>query len=75
MPHVVNLGSGWSTRTTPVIPYGSRRDRHAAIGAGFIGLEPFRDLVRHPLLAGVPFVAETPKAGQAGDVALLKQLR
>ena len=56
-------------------PCGSRRDRHAAIGAGFIGAEPFRDLLRHPLLAGVPFVVETPKAGQAGDVALLKQLR
>jgi deoxyribonuclease-4 len=56
-------------------PCGSRRDRHAAIGAGFIGLEPFRALLHHPLLAGAPFVVETPKPGQAGDVATLKQLR
>lgn len=56
-------------------PCGSRRDRHAAIGAGFIGLEPFRALLRHPLLAAAPFVVETPKAGQPGDVAALKRLR
>ena len=56
-------------------PCGSRRDRHAAIGAGFIGLEPFRALLHHPLLAAAAFVVETPKAGQAGDVAALKQLR
>jgi deoxyribonuclease-4 len=56
-------------------PCGSRRDRHAAIGAGLIGLGPFGELVRHPLLADVPFVAETPKASQEGDVAALRRLR
>ncbi len=56
-------------------PCGSRRDRHAAIGAGLIGLEPFRELLQHPLLASVPFVVETPKAGHASDVATLKRLR
>jgi deoxyribonuclease-4 len=56
-------------------PCGSRRDRHAPIGAGLIGLEPFRELLHHPLLAAVPFVVETPKAGHARDVATLKQLR
>jgi deoxyribonuclease-4 len=56
-------------------PCGSRRDRHAAIGTGLIGLGPFGELVRHPLLADVPFVAETPKASQEGDVAALRQLR
>jgi deoxyribonuclease IV len=56
---------------------GSRRDRHAAIGTGAIGSEPFRDLLAHPALAGVPFVAETPggKAAHARDIALLKELR
>ena len=47
----------------------------AAIGTGLIGLGPFGELVRHPLLADVPFVAETPKASQEGDVAALRQLR
>jgi deoxyribonuclease-4 len=56
-------------------PCGSRRDRHAAIGTGFIGLEPFRTLLHHRLLASAAFVVETPKAGQAADVAALKRLR
>jgi deoxyribonuclease-4 len=56
---------------------GSRRDRHEAIGKGAMGTEPFRSLLAHPLLAGVPFVAETPggKDGHARDVAVLKDLR
>ena len=60
-----------------VLPCGSRRDRHAAIGTGAIGTEPFRELIAHPALAGVPFVAETPggKAAHARDIALLKELR
>lgn len=56
-------------------PCGSRKDRHAPIGAGLIGLEPFRELLHHPMLASVPFVVETPKAGHARDVATLKELR
>ncbi len=58
-------------------PCGSRRDRHENIGAGHIGTEPFRELLRHPLTAGVPFIVETPghAAAQARDVATLKSLR
>ncbi len=56
---------------------GSRRDRHEAIGKGAIGVEPFRELLASPLLAGVPFVAETPGGGQAHarDIAVLQDLR
>jgi deoxyribonuclease IV len=56
---------------------GSRRDRHASIGAGQIGAAPFGELLRHPALAGVPFVVETPGGEQAhaADVATLKALR
>jgi deoxyribonuclease-4 len=56
---------------------GSRKDRHEAIGKGAIGTEPFRTLLAHPLLSGVPFVAETPggKEGHARDIVLLKDLR
>ncbi|HWG03354.1 MAG TPA: deoxyribonuclease IV [Trebonia sp.] len=59
------------------LPRGSCRDRHEAIGKGAIGVEPFRSLLAHPLLADVPFVVETPggKAGHARDIALLKELR
>jgi deoxyribonuclease IV len=60
-----------------VLGCGSRRDRHEAIGAGMIGIAPFRELLAHPVLADVPFVAETPggREGHARDIALLKELR
>ena len=56
---------------------GSARDRHEAIGKGAIGTEPFRALLAHPALAGVPFVAETPggREGHARDIRLLKEMR
>ncbi|WP_329394153.1 deoxyribonuclease IV [Streptomyces lydicus] len=56
---------------------GAHKDRHANIGAGHIGTEPFEDLFRHPATAGVPLVVETPggKEGHAADVARLKELR
>ncbi|MGH9796378.1 MAG: deoxyribonuclease IV [Candidatus Acidiferrales bacterium] len=41
-------------------PLGSRVDRHASIGKGHIGLEPFRRILNHPLLASRAFVLETP---------------
>jgi deoxyribonuclease-4 len=56
---------------------GSMRDRHARIGTGGIGSEPFAELFRHPATAGVPVVIETPGEApdQAHDIALLKSLR
>jgi deoxyribonuclease-4 len=39
---------------------GSRLDRHEHIGRGRIGLEAFRRLLNHPLLAGRAFILETP---------------
>ncbi|HEV3331602.1 MAG TPA: deoxyribonuclease IV [Bryobacteraceae bacterium] len=39
---------------------GSRVDRHAHIGAGHIGLEGFRRILRHPKLRKKPFILETP---------------
>ncbi|MGY1456994.1 deoxyribonuclease IV [Streptomyces sp. SS8] len=56
---------------------GARKDRHANIGAGHIGAEPFRELLRHPAAEGVPLVIETPggREGHAADVARLKELR
>ncbi|MFI5939704.1 deoxyribonuclease IV [Streptomyces uncialis] len=56
---------------------GAFKDRHANIGAGHIGEEPFRALLAHPATADVPLVIETPggKQGHMDDVALLKKLR
>ena len=56
---------------------GSHRDRHANIGAGHIGEDPFRALMTHPATEGVPLVIETPGGGEghAADVQRLKKLR
>ncbi|AUH43490.1 deoxyribonuclease IV [Streptomyces sp. CMB-StM0423] len=59
---------------------GSCLDRHENIGAGQIGAEAFRELIRHPAMAGVPLIIETPGGGPEGpkaaaDIALLKELR
>ncbi|MHB8540588.1 MAG: deoxyribonuclease IV [Candidatus Acidiferrales bacterium] len=39
---------------------GARLDRHEHIGKGKIGLEAFRRILNHPLLAGRAFILETP---------------
>ncbi|MGW7352820.1 deoxyribonuclease IV [Streptomyces sp. NPDC054784] len=56
---------------------GAHKDRHANIGAGHVGAEPFGELLCHPATAGVPLVIETPggTAGHTADVARLKELR
>lgn len=40
---------------------GSGVDRHAALGEGVLGDEPFRELMNHEMPDGVPKVLETPK--------------
>ncbi|MFF0424517.1 deoxyribonuclease IV [Streptomyces sp. NPDC004520] len=56
---------------------GAHKDRHANIGAGHIGEEAFRNLLRHPATENVPLIIETPggKEGHVADVELLKKLR
>lgn len=56
---------------------GSKRDRHENIGAGHIGTAAFRELLRHPIAEGVPFIVETPGKAEAHarDIATLKALR
>jgi deoxyribonuclease-4 len=59
-------------------PFGSRVDRHAHIGKGCLGLEPFRYLVNDRRFRRHPMVLETPKEdidGQDMDRVNLKVLR
>ena len=58
-------------------PCGSNKDRHENIGKGHIGAEPFAELFRHPVTAGIPITLETPgpEGPHAEDVATLKRLR
>lgn len=48
-------------------PLGSRVDRHAHIGKGCLGIEPFRLLLNDPRFRDHPMVLETPK--EEGDIA------
>ena len=57
---------------------GSRVDRHAHIGQGKIGVEPFGWLLRDRRFRKVPMVLETPKGQQDGedcDIINLRALR
>lgn len=42
-------------------PFASRKDRHAEIGEGTLGDEPFRRIMTDPRFTHVPKVLETPK--------------
>jgi len=42
-------------------PFGSNRDRHAWIGEGAIGVEPFRWLLADARTEGIPLILETPQ--------------
>ena len=55
-------------------PLGSRKDRHAKIGEGHIGLEALERIVNHPALRGLPFYLETPNdvPGYGREIAMLK---
>ena len=46
---------------------GSRVDRHAAIGRGCLGLEPFRNLLNDPRFQAIPMILETPKGTEDGE--------
>lgn len=41
-------------------PMGSKRDRHASLGEGELGLDFFKGLVRLDILKHIPFILETP---------------
>lgn len=55
---------------------GSRVDRHAHIGEGFIGKEGFRNIMNDKRLEGIPMILETPKTkGQLEDLENIKRLK
>jgi deoxyribonuclease-4 len=56
-------------------PLGSRVDRHARIGKGHIGREPFRRLLAHPQLGGKTFISETPVEVDGDDRRNMATLR
>lgn len=54
-------------------PMGSRKDRHAALGQGEIGLEAFRCIASHPRTKQLPMILETPEPSRyQQELTLLK---
>jgi deoxyribonuclease-4 len=53
-------------------PLGSRLDRHAHIGKGEMGPEPFRLLVNDPRFRNHPMVLELPPEGAPADLKTLR---
>ncbi|MBN2184841.1 MAG: deoxyribonuclease IV [Candidatus Krumholzibacteriota bacterium] len=58
---------------------GSHKDRHAGIGRGEIGIEPFRFLVNDKRFKNIPMILETPKGPDLKEdvenLAILRGLR
>ena len=56
---------------------GAKKDRHARIGEGQIGLEAMIRVINHPVLKHLPFCLETPNEldGYAKEIALLRSKR
>ena len=55
-------------------PPASRKDRHAKIGEGCIGLPAITNIINHPYLRDLPFYLETPNEleGYGAEIALLR---
>ena len=66
--HAIHLNDSLNVRA-------ARKDRHARIGEGEIGLEALTRVIRHPKLRHLPFILETPNddAGYAREIAMLRE--
>ena len=55
-------------------PPGARKDRHAKIGEGHLGLDAIVRIISHPKLKGLPCILETPNEldGYAREIELLR---
>lgn len=54
---------------------GARKDRHAKLGEGRIGLDALRRVAAHPALQGLPFILETPNDddGYRREIRLVRE--
>lgn len=57
-------------------PFGSKKDRHAGIGEGEIGLEALINFITHPKLNHLPFFLETPYEveGHKKEIEMIKEI-
>jgi len=59
-----------------IAPLGSRKDRHANLGNGEIGMESFKAMMRHPKLQTIPKYLETPNGATmwTKEIELLRSI-
>jgi deoxyribonuclease-4 len=59
-----------------MMPFGSKKDRHACIGEGEIGLDAIINFVSNPRLKHLPFFLETPleEEGHKKEIAMIKDI-
>ena len=57
-------------------PFASHKDRHECIGAGSLGVDTFRAVIKHPALKDKPMILETPNElpGYQAEIRLLREL-
>ena len=57
-------------------PLGAKKDRHACLGEGSLGLQTFANIVNHPALSGLPMILETPNElpGYKKEIQLLREM-
>lgn len=57
-------------------PLGSRKDRHANLGNGAIGMDSFKAMMRHPKLHSIPKYLETPNGATmwTKEIELLRSI-
>lgn len=57
-------------------PYASRKDRHARIGEGSIGVEGMINIINHPQLRHLPFYLETPNelSGYGEEIRIMREV-
>lgn len=58
-----------------MMPFGAHKDRHAPIGDGEIGMEALINVLKHPVLAGLPVYLETPfdDEGHKKEILVIKE--
>lgn len=59
-----------------MMPFGAKKDRHACIGEGEIGLDAIITFITHPKLKHLPFFLETPleDEGHKREIKMIKDI-
>ena len=59
-----------------MMPFGDKKDRHAPIGMGEIGIDAIINIMKHPYIKDKPFYTETPldNEGHKREIRMIKNL-